>query len=314
MAIIECSNLRKQYGKVNALRGVNFTIEANSCLGFLGPNGAGKTTAIRILAGLARPSGGEVRVAGIDVVNNPSDVRAKIGYLAQTPVFYNWMSGEEYLLFCAELFKLHGREARIRAGELLETTGLKQAGKRKIGGYSGGMKQRLGIAQSLINSPEVLFLDEPVSALDPIGRHQVLEIIRQLKAKTTVFFSTHVLNDASQICDEVVILKDGEVAIQSGIAELHNKHATQVFEVELEQISEGFLNSVKAQVWYTSHAVNGKLLTVVVNDVEQTKIELPKVIINQGAVMTKYQLQTPTLEEVFLKVVKANARDVKEGN
>ncbi len=312
MAIIECIDLCKQYGQVSALRGVNFTVNQHTCLGFLGPNGAGKTTAIRILTGLARPSGGEARVAGIDVVKNPASVRSRIGYLAQTPSFYNWMTGEEYLLFCADLFKLPRHSARARAAELLDITGLTGASRRKIGGYSGGMRQRLGIAQALINQPEVVFLDEPVSALDPIGRHQVLELIRRLKDQTTIFLSTHVLNDASQVCDEVVILKEGQVAVQSGIAGLHASHAAPVFELELEEVGEAFLQNLKQQAWYSSHALNGKLLSVVVNNVGLAKQALPRFIVDQGAVLNSYHLQTPSLEQVFLKVVQAGAGDVKE--
>ncbi|HEX3016080.1 MAG TPA: ABC transporter ATP-binding protein [Desulfobacteria bacterium] len=303
MAAIECRHVYKKYGNVQALRDVNFEVRSRICLGFLGPNGAGKTTAIRILAGLARPTGGEISVAGVDVIRNPQRVKPLIGYLAQTPAFYNWMTAEEYLMFCAELFKLNYKEAKLRSAELLERTGLTGAARRKIGGFSGGMKQRLGIAQALINRPKVVFLDEPVSALDPIGRHEVLEIIRELKRETTVFFSTHVLNDADIICDEVIILKEGKVLAQAPIEELRGKYAAPVFELDLDVFPPQLLEKLGQAAWYSSHQVAGSLLTVVVNNVAEAKVELPRLLVAEGAELRRYQVQTPNLEQVFLQVV-----------
>lgn len=303
MAAIECRHVYKKYGNVQALSDVNFEVRSRICLGFLGPNGAGKTTAIRILAGLARPTGGEISVAGVDVIRNPQRVKPLIGYLAQTPAFYNWMTAEEYLMFCAELFKLNYKEAKLRSAELLERTGLTGAARRKIGGFSGGMKQRLGIAQALINRPKVVFLDEPVSALDPIGRHEVLEIIRELKRETTVFFSTHVLNDADIICDEVIILKEGKVLAQAPIEELRGKYAAPVFELDLDVFPPQLLEKLGQAAWYSSHQVAGSLLTVVVNNVAEAKVELPRLLVAEGAELRRYQVQTPNLEQVFLQVV-----------
>ncbi len=303
MTVIRCDEVRKKYGRVVALRGVSFEVRQNTCLGFLGPNGAGKTTTIKILAGLARPGGGQVEVAGVDVVKDPAGVRGHIGYLAQSPAFYNWMSGEEYLLFCAGLFKLPRREALQRTRELLAQTGLEEAARRKVGGYSGGMKQRLGIAQALINRPKVLFLDEPVSALDPVGRHELLELIRELKRDSTVFFSTHVLNDADQICDEVIILKQGEVALQATVDELRQRYTDPVFELELESAPDGMLDRLQALPYYQSHQSSGPVLTVVVKDLAQAKQQLPGFLWSEGAVLRRYQLQTPSLEQVFLRVV-----------
>lgn len=303
MAVIKCRQVYKQYGSVKALDGVNFEVKKNTCLGFFGPNGAGKTTTIKILAGLARPSKGQVEVAGVNVTASPEKVRTYIGYLAQSPAFYNWMSGEEYLLFCAGIFKLRRKEAVVRTGELLERVGLKEAARRRIGGYSGGMKQRLGIAQALINTPKVLFLDEPVSALDPIGRHEVLHLIRELKQETTIFFSTHVLNDADQICDEVIILQQGEVKLQAPVEELRERYTAPVFEIEFDSNSSFSVDSLTTQPWYQSHQMTGSVLTVVVKDVKVAKSELPSLLVKEGAAFTRYQMQTPNLEQVFLQVV-----------
>ncbi|HWJ03477.1 MAG TPA: ABC transporter ATP-binding protein, partial [Verrucomicrobiae bacterium] len=303
MTVIKCSGVRKNYADHAALRGVNFEVSRNSCVGFLGPNGAGKTTTIRILTGLARPTAGQVEVAGIDVVKNPAGVRGFIGYLAQAPAFYNWMTGEEYLLFCGDIFKLPRRDARNRAQELLEITGLKGAARRKIGGYSGGMKQRLGIAQALINRPKVIFLDEPVSALDPIGRHEVLGMIRDLKQQATVFFSTHVLNDADQICDEVIILNEGEVALQAPVDEVRRSYALPEFEVEVDKFPEQLESELRGQAWYQAHSLDGKRLTISVKDLAAAKQGLLPFLLAQGVVIDRYEVQTPNLEQVFMRVV-----------
>ena len=215
-------------------------------------------------------------------------------------------------MFCAEIFKLPKTEGRKRTSELLELTGLKGAEKRKIGGYSGGMKQRLGIAQALINRPKVVFLDEPVSSLDPIGRHEILELIRSLKSQTTVFFSTHVLNDADQVCDDVVILKDGAVVLQSSLDELQMRYAAPVFEIELENHTERVVEGLPQQPWYVSHQLRGPALTVMVRDVEMAKARLPKFLIDCEATIRRYQVQIPNLEQVFLKVVNMDESHVEK--
>ena len=219
MSIITIRKLSKTYKKegVNALNSIDLDVEKNTIFGYLGPNGAGKTTTIKILTGLMVPTGGKAQVAGYEIGLNSLEVRAHIGYLSQNPKYYSWMKGTELLLFTGELYGLSPGENRRRCHELLEMAGLKKAGNRKIGGYSGGMLQRIGIAQALVPYPEVLFLDEPVSSLDPIGRKEVLEFIRLLKEKTTVFMSTHILEDVERICDEVGIIHNGRIIIKEDI-------------------------------------------------------------------------------------------------
>jgi len=177
MAAIRCQEITKFYKKdrILALDRLDFELHKNVVFGFLGPNGAGKTTAIKILTGLMRPSSGTAVVAGDLVSLNSTRLRYNIGYLSQTPVFYNWMTGKELLFFVGRLFGLSRKENEKRADELLALSGLTDSANRRIGGYSGGMIQRLGIAQAMVNKPEVLFLDEPCSSLDPLGRKEVLE-------------------------------------------------------------------------------------------------------------------------------------------
>ena len=169
-----------------ALDSLDLDVPRGSIFGLLGPNGAGKTTTIRILTGLARASGGSASVAGVDVADDRPELRRRMGYVDQDPRFYGWMKGRELLELSARLAGIEGPELRSRVAETLKRTGLADAGERRIGAYSGGMRQRLGIAQAVIHEPELLILDEPVSSLDPEGRRDLLELIEGLRGTATV--------------------------------------------------------------------------------------------------------------------------------
>ena len=206
---ISMVGLTKHYKGVQALTDLNLDVPAGTVFGFLGPNGAGKTTALKVLAGLARPTAGSATVNGV-AVSAAGDHRRELGYLAQDPRFYGWMTGRETLDYVA---RFHGADAdRSRwIGELLERVGIADAADRRTSTYSGGMRQRLGIAQALVGRPAVILLDEPVSALDPIGRKDVLDLMRELKGETTVFYSTHILDDVQRVSDHVAILDRGRL-------------------------------------------------------------------------------------------------------
>ena len=164
---IRCESLSKHFGGFVALDGLSLSVERGGAFGFLGPNGAGKTTTLRLFTGLTNPTAGRVWVAGQEVSGNSLSLRSKVGYLPESPAFYGWMTGREFLQFTGELYGLDHRSARSTGGELLQRMNLADAADRKVKGYSRGMQQRLGLAQALIHRPEVLFLDEPASALDP---------------------------------------------------------------------------------------------------------------------------------------------------
>ena len=198
---IRCENLTKRFGGVTAVEDLSLSVEEGASFGFLGPNGAGKTTAIRLFTGLTYPTEGYMRVGGEDVEGRSLELRAQIGYLPQIPAFYGWMTGREFLRFTGDLYGLPRRECHSRADELLGEVNLLDAADRKVSGYSGGMRQRLGLAQALVHRPRVLFLDEPASALDPIGRRDMLETINALRGRTTVFMSSHILGDIERVCD-----------------------------------------------------------------------------------------------------------------
>ena len=206
---ISMDGLTKHYPGVQALTDLNLDVPTGTVFGFLGPNGAGKTTALRVLAGLARATSGSATIAGVPV-SAAGEHRRHLGYLAQDPRFYGWMTGRETLRYVASFRGVESdREAQISA--LLERVGIAEAGDRRTSTYSGGMRQRLGIAQALVGQPAVILLDEPVSALDPIGRKDVLDLMRELKGETTVFYSTHILDDVQRVSDHVAILDHGRL-------------------------------------------------------------------------------------------------------
>ncbi|HTS14572.1 MAG TPA: ABC transporter ATP-binding protein, partial [Candidatus Sulfotelmatobacter sp.] len=228
-AAVEAHGLTKRFGRILALDRLDLSVPQGSIFGLLGPNGAGKTTALRILTGLARPSEGQASVGGVPVGLDRPELWRGIGYLDQDPRFYGWMRGRELLELVGRLYGLRGSDLSSRVDELLERTGLAGAADRRIGGYSGGMRQRLGIAQALLHRPPVLFLDEPVSSLDPEGRRDLLALIAGLRGDATVVFSTHVLADVERVCDRVAILHRGRLITEGPLEELLAAHARPIF-------------------------------------------------------------------------------------
>jgi ABC-2 type transport system ATP-binding protein len=222
-AAITTVGLTKHYKRVPALTDLTLDVPTGTIFGFLGPNGAGKTTTLKILAGLASPTAGTATVNGIPVTPQGSHRRA-IGYLAQEPRFYGWMTGRETLRYVARFYPPDPAVER-RIGELLERVGIADAADRPTRTYSGGMRQRLGIAETLVGSPAVIVLDEPVSALDPIGRRDILDLMRSLKGETTVFYSTHILDDVERVSDHVAILDQGRLVTTAPTRELLSSFA-----------------------------------------------------------------------------------------
>ncbi|HSK99365.1 MAG TPA: ABC transporter ATP-binding protein [Rubrobacteraceae bacterium] len=226
--------LTKSYRRVQALKPLDLTVPKNSIFGFLGPNGAGKTTAIKLLLGLARPTSGTGTVFGKDIVAESVEIRSRVGYLAQEPRFYGFMTARETLRFAAHFF-YSGPEKAIerRIEESLALVGLEEKAERKVKGFSGGERQRLGLAQAQINDPELLILDEPAASLDPMGRRDVLTIMESLRERATIFYSTHILSDVQRVSDAVAILKDGELLAHTRTEELLTSRTTGTAVYEL---------------------------------------------------------------------------------
>jgi len=304
---IVCQGLVKRYGEVTALDHLDLAVPQGSVFGFLGPNGAGKTTAIRLLTGLARSSDGQAEVAGYDVSGDSIALRRRISYLDQQPHFYDWMRGSELLEFAGQLFGIHGAALRTRVAEVLALTGIADAAERKVGGYSGGMRQRLGLAQALINQPDVLFLDEPVSSLDPAGRHDLLTIIDGLRSTITVFMSSHILADIERVCDRVAIINRGRLVVEASVEELQARYALPIVVVQVEQadpaLLEALLGRIRAQPWASGVALDRDELRVGIHDRVDAGSELLRLLAESGVPVVRYEHVRPNLEDIFLRLV-----------
>ena len=303
-AAIELRGLTKRFGDAIALDGVDLVVRPGMVFGFLGRNGAGKTTALRILSGLARPTAGTAHVLGHDVERATDAIRARIGFLPDVPGFYPWMTAREYLEFAGRLFGLDKATLDARATALLEMAGLASVTTR-VGGFSRGMKQRLGIAQALINAPSLLMLDEPTSALDPIGRREVLEMVASLRGRTTVFFSTHILADVERVCDAVAILERGRVVASAGVAELTARATANrlIVEVEDSVAAAAVAGALAGRAWLKSIETDGRALHLAVSDLPSAQREIPAAIAAAGMALRRFEIGETSLEDVFVELV-----------
>ncbi|TLM94645.1 MAG: ABC transporter ATP-binding protein [Actinobacteria bacterium] len=303
---IELTGLTKHYGSFAALDGVDLAVDEGSIFGFLGPNGAGKTTTLRILNGLAHPTSGTARVLGHEA--GSAQARGAVGFLPDVPGFYGWMTAEEFLRFAGGLFGLSGAVLDERVRVLLDLAGLSGV-KTKVGGFSRGMKQRLGVAQALVNAPRLLMLDEPTSALDPMGRREVLEMVASLKGRTTVFFSTHILADVERICDSVAILDAGRVVAQASIADLKNRYGAHRVLIDVEGDDDGLAETLRSRAWATTvERSSDGALSVSVSDPDAAGREVPAIVAERGLVLRRFDAGEIGLEEVFVDIVGAASK------
>ncbi len=306
---ISCRSLSKNYGEIKALQNLNLEVQENIIVGLLGVNGAGKTTTIKLLNSLIKPSSGEAYIFGVNVFKNPMKVKNLVGYLSQEPSFYRWMKGRELLECAGEIYGLEGMNLRNKVKELLELVGLLDYAERRIGTYSTGMKQRLGIAQSLINSPRLLFLDEPASSLDPLGRNEVLKLIKELKGKSTVMVSSHVLNDIERICDEVIIIDKGKLILHERLSVLKEKYISPAVLIECKENLDDLKdllqksNFVRSVEGLNQNGKNGRSLKIILKDFNQGEKILPQLIVQKGLTLRRYEILAPTLEDIFVTLV-----------
>jgi ABC-2 type transport system ATP-binding protein len=266
----------------------------------VGPNGAGKTTTLIMLSGLMKPTAGEISFEGIP---KNADIRAFIGYLPQHPVFYDWMTGKEFLDYVGRLAGLTKAEARNRTLELLELVGIMDAKNKRISKFSGGMRQRLGIAQALIHRPKLIMLDEPVSALDPIGRREVLQLLQHLKKETTVLFSTHILNDAEEVCDEILFLHNGVLVEGGTMEELRDKHQQAKIDFAFRENTEDYVKSFLEKGFVKSYTLEGNQASLFVENLEEAKLSILKEVVEHNLPLVKFEISRTSLEDVFMKVV-----------
>jgi ABC-2 type transport system ATP-binding protein len=301
---IQCRELSRVYGDITALRSLDLDVPAGSIFGFLGRNGAGKTTTMRLLTGLAHPTTGRAWVNGVETTGADSSARAQFGYLPQDPAFYGWMTGREYLDYVGRLFGMERERRRARVTAMLALADLEKAADRRVSGYSGGMQQRLGVAQALLHEPPVLLLDEPTSALDPAGRYELLSMIEDLRGRVTVFLSSHILADIERVCDTVAIIHEGSLVLVSDREALLAEHAQNVMNLEVERGAPvaTFVADLEAQPWVQTVTAEDNRLRVVVRDGAVGKHEVFGLIAAHELPLLRYEWARPSLEEVFLSL------------
>ncbi len=305
MSSVHVEALKKTYGAVHALDGLDLDVAPGTIFGFLGPNGAGKTTTLRILTGLARPTSGEAHVAGLNVLKDPGKLSRRIGHLPEEPAFYGWMTPREFLDYLGRLYGLSSSQRLSRTRELLALVRMEEVSRRRIAGFSRGMRQRLGVAAALIHHPEVLFLDEPASALDPAGRKEVLDLIGSLRGQCTVLMSTHILADVERVCDVVGIIARGRMLVQSGREALLERYAIPAFEVAADDQAAlaRWVEELRRLPWVTAVAPSNGAFRITVRDVQLAKQALLRLAVNSGVVLNRYEEVRPSLEDVFLQLV-----------
>lgn len=304
MEALKIENLHKSFGTNKIINGLSMSIPENTIFGFLGKNGAGKTTTMKMILGFLKKDEGSIKVFGEEVSFGQSKTNQFIGYLPDVPEFYGYMTAKEYLNLCGAITGLSKNEIKNKSVELLELVGLRDVNKR-ISGYSRGMKQRLGIAQALLNSPKLLICDEPTSALDPLGRKEILDIILKIKDFTTVIFSTHILSDVEAICDHVVVLDKGKNVLEGSIDELKNIKRKNTIKIRFKSDKE--LKAFKSLDKFSNLVTNKKGDTLYLTDEEnQLKdIDILYELYKLNIFPLEIKIEEPTLENIFLEVTKA---------
>lgn len=298
MDMLKINNLKKSFGDKEVLKGISLSVPEKSIFGFIGKNGAGKTTTMKTILGLMKPDEGEIYVNGEKVVFGQTSTNQYIGYLPDVPEYYSFMTPSEYLQFCGDITGLSKAERVRRSEELLELVGLKGE-KHKIKGFSRGMKQRLGIAQALLNRPKLLICDEPTSALDPVGRKEILDILMAVKDETTVLFSTHILSDVERICTDIAFLNEGTVAIQGKIGDIKSTYRTDEYIIETE--TENELKALTSAFPYLNKT--GRT-TLKFTEKQYSIFEVMNFITENKLAVLKIERVEPTLESMFMEVVK----------
>ncbi|HPD01197.1 MAG TPA: ABC transporter ATP-binding protein [Acetivibrio sp.] len=305
MGVLEIRQLYKSFGHHEVLKGLDMDVPEHSIFGFVGQNGAGKTTTMKIILGLLKPESGSVTVCGEKVTYGESKANRYIGFLPDVPEFYGYMNPMEYLKLCGEIAGLTKTRIKSKSEELLELVGLKDQ-KKRIGGFSRGMKQRLGIAQALLNEPKLLICDEPTSALDPIGRMEILDILLAAKGKTTIVFSTHILSDVERICDHIAVLHDGRLALCGTISEIKERHRLHGFilEFESEEAASCLENAEELKQPSISLSRDGSTVKVFMKNGDMDGHFLLGVLSQMRIVPLKFAVMEPTLESMFMEVVR----------
>lgn len=302
--ILEITNLKKHFGEKKVLQGVDLKIPEKKVFGFVGKNGAGKTTTMKCILGLLEADEGEILVNGEKVTYGDTKTNRFIGYLPDVPEYYSYMNPKEYLSFCGEITGMEKKTIKSRSEELLELVGL-GGEKHRIKGFSRGMKQRLGIAQALLNSPRLLICDEPTSALDPVGRKEILDILVAAKNETTILFSTHILSDVEHICDEMAMLHAGKIIMQGSITEVKEKRRGNTLELQLENPEENamLLNRFTKVTDMSEPAIESTGSNTLLIKDELMVPDILRFLADRNIRFIKMEKQEATLEDIFIEAI-----------
>ncbi|PKM55124.1 MAG: ABC transporter ATP-binding protein [Firmicutes bacterium HGW-Firmicutes-5] len=301
--MIEVKNLKKSFKHFEVLKGLNLKVEQGEIYGFIGKNGAGKSTTMNILAGLSKPTSGICMVGDVDVTNilQPSDL--DLGYLPEDPRFYPWLSAYETLVYLGDCGTHKIKPARVH--EILEWGGLDKDKNRRVGTFSRGMKQRLGICSAILHDPSLLILDEPSSALDPQGRNDVLQLIKGLKDMgKTVLFSSHILNDVERVCDKIGIIASGKMVLEKSMKDLEQSHFQSLYDVVFEdEVTEAAMNCINSNERVLGVEINNQAMVIKMEDGHASVRSLMQTIIDNDLKIVEFSRRKHTLEDIFIKEV-----------
>ncbi|MDE7273454.1 MAG: ABC transporter ATP-binding protein [Lachnospiraceae bacterium] len=305
MNVLTIQNLSKSFGKQKIIDNLNMSVPEGSIFGFIGQNGAGKTTTMKMVLGLLQPDSGEIHICNEAVCFGQTKTNQFIGYLPDVPEFYNYMTPPQYLRLCGAVIGIDKSEMEQRGHELLSLVGLSGVTKQ-IGGFSRGMKQRLGIAQALLTNPRLLICDEPTSALDPVGRKEILDILRRISDTTTVLFSTHILSDVERICDHAAFLNQGKIAVCGTLAEIKALHGHDSLLVEFSADDEllAFKQHPAIKPLLANSEENNREIVLHSRNMKKVQQFLFNVFSETGLCPVKIEIMEPSLESLFLEVIK----------
>jgi len=306
-AAVTVRGLTRTFGDQVAVNNLNLSVPHGEVYGLLGPNGAGKTTTLKIMAGLLSADEGHIRIAGATVRPWKTDFEAhkKLGYLSEDPVFFPWMSGMELLELVGGLFNLTSAQARQKAKEALEIIGLTSRAEDRIGSYSRGMRQRIGIAQALMGEPEVLLLDEPASALDPLGRREVLALVDRLKEKTTIIMSSHILDDIQRVCTWVGVLNEGRLVAEESLQNLLTRFTEPMMHLEVVGDYGRLTDILREESWVRGVTATDAEIRILVGNVSEGRTRIPELLVEYNLGLVELRTESPELEDVFLELVGA---------
>jgi ABC-2 type transport system ATP-binding protein len=306
--VISTEGLGKSFGDLPALKSLDLRVPPRSIFAFLGPNGAGKTTTIKLLLGLLKPTRGGGQILGMDIVRESVNIRARIGYLPQDPRFYEHMTARQMLEYTAKFFYVGPRsEINKRVNEMIELVGLEGKADRPIKGFSGGERQRLGIAQAEINYPDLLILDEPAASLDPLGRRDVLEVMSRIRKYATIFYCTHILDDVQRVSDQVAIVNRGELVRQASVDELLAGTGDATYSVTVAGDTQRAYSRIAQLPWVSgieaSRHGDQSVWQVRVTDEAAAQNQLVTWLVATGLNVSNFSRQEQKLEDAFINII-----------